>query len=706
MDGTTAVKKVNDLKDLHRLIRASVREPGDGTQPIVLQIAMAADESPSWWSPRRDDYLRKFWPTESYLAGALYSVVSRNAAFQYELSGDPKGVVQANRMLASANLGKGWLNFVLKVSLDLYTQDNGAFIEVIRPARVRTKTGWFPATKGFDSRGDSAWCAVTRAGLQPLAGTAYKLQDDPLDLPIGLTHLDAARCHRTGDPEKPVVYTDLKGVTHKMAWWQVITLEDMPSADETKNDVGFCAVTRALKLAQTLRDMMTLRQEKVSGRFAGRIYLTNVGSSILTDAVTDAKTNADNRGLYRYMPPIIAEVLDPNTTPSVATIEMASLPEGYDEESAMRWYVAGLAMDLGVDYGFLAPLPGGKLGTSEQAEVQERQSRGKASRLFMKTLEEKFNFGGIFPRNVWFQFKETDAREEMEHDTAEARRAQTRATRIECGEITPAIARQLAVDKGDLDPAYLELVDEHDVTPEGRPGRFFWPWGKQPRTLAVEPAEVQPPTEVKQVNTTHYHEAIEHYTTRLSETYAGWVTKWAGELAAHNRSRRRIQQATRELADSLQTDADRQLASAYLLGWGYSTLTADGETTVREEASRNAGYLMKSLTPAIETKLMALDAWTESAIVEALATFDARVEQYGVPFWTLIWAGLGERAGRVEPTPKVRRHLDPVAVHCTTCPPKAKDYESWAVMLEACGGLPGDGSDDCEMGCRCWLELV
>jgi len=703
-DDTSAVKKVNSLQDLHRLVQSSVREPGESYQPIVLQIALAADEAPAWWSPRRDEYLREFWPTESYLAGALYSVISRNAAFQYELSGDPEGVSQASRMLASANLGKGWLNFILKVSLDLYTQDNGAFIEVIRPARARTKAGWLPAVKALDARGHPAWCAVTSAGLKPLIGTAYKLQDNPLDLPIGLAHLDAARCYRTGDPETPVVYTDLKGVTHKMAWWQVITLEDMPSSDETKNDVGFCAVTRALKLAQTLRDMVILRQEKVSGRFAGRIYLTNVGSSILNDAVEQAKTNADNRGLYRYMPPIIADTVDPSASPSVASIEMASLPEGYDEEAAMRWYIAGLAMDLGVDYGFLAPLPGGKLGTSEQAEVQERQSRGKASRLFMKALEEKFNFGGLFPRNVWFQFKEVDAREEMERDTAEARRAQTRATRIECGEITPAIARQIAVDKGDLDPSYLKLVDEHDVTPEGRPGRFYWPWGKQPATLAVQSAET------KQAGLTRYHKALADYVAQLSKTYAAWVTKWAKELAAHDKSPIRIRHAVEELAYDLQAEADRLLTSAYLLGWGEVELTVDGETMVQEEAGRNAAFLIRSLAPAIEAKLMTLDDWTESAITEVLSTFNARVKQYGTPFWTLIWAGMGERAGHIETetgqAPRVRRHLDPAADHCATCPPKAKEYDSWAAMLEECGGLPADGSDDCGPGCRCWLELV
>lgn len=483
------------LKELEKTTVRVINKEVPGAN--IFLLAAHADEAPMWWSPNRDMYLRDFYPTEPYLVGALYSVCSRNAAYRISFSGPEAGVEDAYRMLATANLFKGWLNFSLKVSLDWLSQDNFAFFEVIRPARVSTKDIVGDA-RAVKNPATGEWAAIGRNGqLVDLTGVDYKITDSPLDVPIGISHLDAGLCTRTGNPEEPVIYRDLDGVQHTLKWYQVVTLEDFPSCKEEKFDIGHCAVSRALRLAQTLRDMQTLKHEKVSGRFAGRIILTNVGHEVIQDAVDAAVDHADNRGLTRYMPPIVADTLDPNANPQVANIELASLPENFNEEEALRWYIAGLAIDLGVDYGFLAPLPGNKLGTSQQAEVAERQSRGKASRLYMEMLQEKFNYFGLLPRNVWMEFEEVDTTEEMERDTAAARRAKTRADRIQSQEITPEVARQIAVDQGDLDPRYLKMMQEQDVTPpEGNeqgtgPDKrsYVLGFGKEPANEAVETGE-------------------------------------------------------------------------------------------------------------------------------------------------------------------------------------------------------------------------
>lgn len=458
-------------------------------EPTILLIARSADEAPLWWSPLRDQYLRNFFPTEPYLSGAVYSVCARNASYNIEFKGSPEGVQRANRLIHTANMFKGWYDFSLKLSLDYTTQDNFGFFEVIRPAKIRTDLGETLAVKMFNDQGDIVWGAKGRGNkVYSLEGVDYKIIDNPTDAPIGISHLDAAQCTRTGDPEYPVIYVDRFGAVHKLAWYQVVTLQDMPSAQMDKNGVGFCGVSRVLKLAQTLRDMLTLKQEKVSGRFAGSIWLTNVSSEIIQDAVDAATEHATNRGLTRYMPPIIADTMEPTAIPQVAQIELASLPENFNEEEAMRWYIAGIALAFGVDYGFLAPLPGNKLGTSEQAEVAERQSRGKSSRLYMSQMEEKFNFTGLLPEDVTMQYGEVDSAEEMQRDTAMARRAMTRAQRINSQEITPEIARQIAVDEGDLDAAYLDMISEEDVTPgvnvDDRTSNMGF--GREPKVTAME----------------------------------------------------------------------------------------------------------------------------------------------------------------------------------------------------------------------------
>ena len=453
-------------------MRRSVQEfPPDDSRPVthIFQFASVADEAPAWWSPARDRYLDRFWPTEPFLAGAIFSIASRNSSFRYELAGPRDQVIWAQQLLAQADFGKGWQSFMMKVTQDYLCQDNAAMFEIIRPSRARTKAGtWYDAMRmPHPETGEMTWWAYDRHN--GTVGSQYELDfkvtDNPLDLPVGIAHLDSQQTVRTGNPEYPIIYTDLSGKDHKLSMYQVVTLEEMPSPRENMNDVQVCAVSRSLRLAQTLRDMLIYKQEKVSGRFARAIHLTNADADAIEDAVKQANANADNRNLMRYSQPIIAAVLDPNAKPVVETIELASLPDGFDEETAMRWYIAGLALDLGVDYGFLAPLPGNRLGTSTQAEAAERQAKGKSSRLFLNKLEYIFNFSGILPRNVTIKFAVPDPYEESERDRALARRARSISTLIQAGVITPEIARQMLLDWHDLSPDYLALLGEEDLTP-------------------------------------------------------------------------------------------------------------------------------------------------------------------------------------------------------------------------------------------------
>ncbi|MBD3321884.1 MAG: hypothetical protein GF350_12380, partial [Chitinivibrionales bacterium] len=109
----------NDLREL--AARSSVQDfPRDGTTPsLILQVAVTADDAPKWWTPRRDIYLDDFWPTEPFLAGAIYSVCSRNASFPFELSGPEDEVRWSQQLLAQADFGAGWQTFLTKVTLDL-----------------------------------------------------------------------------------------------------------------------------------------------------------------------------------------------------------------------------------------------------------------------------------------------------------------------------------------------------------------------------------------------------------------------------------------------------------------------------------------------------------------------------------------------------------------------------------------------------------
>jgi len=446
--------------EIVKIQAASVQKFDDSSaQSLLIYFATATDDTPRWWSPSRDKYLREFWPLEPYLAGALYSICARNASFKFAIEGPPRQVRRVERLLAQMGFGAGWQVEMMKVSLDILTQDNGAFIEVIRPARITTKEGTFPAVKTLDAGNESQWYLFDDRGRpKMLKGLDYEVRDSPYDNPVGLAHLDAARCTRTGDPTYPVVYTDIKGFSHKMAFWQVITFEDMPSPQTDMNGVGYCAVTRVISLARTLRDMQLYKSEKIGGRFNRAIHLTNAGKAGIERALAEQETRADSSGLMRYVQPLIVSSMDPTVQISLKTIELASLPEGFSEEETLKWYIAGLALGTGVDYGFLAPLPGRGIGTGSESEVQERSAKGKSSRLFMRCIETKFNYNGVLPRSCTLSHGEIDPEEESLRDEAADRRATTRQIRITSGEITPEIARMIAFDDGDLKQEYLDIL--------------------------------------------------------------------------------------------------------------------------------------------------------------------------------------------------------------------------------------------------------
>ncbi len=416
--------------------------------PLVFQLASVADDISPWGEQQvlRDQQLRSFWPTESLLASAIYSIVARNAAFSWTLEGPPRTVTAVQDRLHMADEGRGWQQFVMKITTDLLTQDNGAFIEVIRSG--------------------------------PGEG-------DPV---VGIAHLDAGRCRRTGVPEFPVVYTDRRGLQHKLRPHQVIAWAEFPSPVETMNGVGLCAVSRVLRMAQLLRDIAVYQREKVGGRNPQALYLVSgISTRMIDDAIAANKARKDAQGLARFTLPVVIGSLDPTATVAVDKVELASLPDNFDADVTLRWYITQLALGFGADYQDFAPMSLGGLGSSAQSLVLHMKSRGKGPALFMKGLEYYFNFHGVMPRNVTFRYDEQDMAADTETAQLRKTRAEARKLDIETGVLTPEGGRQQMLDDGDLTPELFEAMQAapdltQDITaPDNDPERDR----EQPRRTGV-----------------------------------------------------------------------------------------------------------------------------------------------------------------------------------------------------------------------------
>jgi len=388
----------------------------DGTEiPLSFTwiLATSADQITPWGrdTQKRDRELRDFWPTESFLAGAVASTSFRNASLNWEIQG-PTAIAKAvTDMFEAAISGDsiGWEPFMERFSQDLYTTDNGAFIELIR---------------------------------DPGTSKRFRNENAPV---VGISNLDSNQCIRTGDPEYPVIYVDREGGKHKMKWYEVIPFSDYPSAIERMNGVGYCAVTRALRMAQIMKSIEVYKDEKVEGRHYKQIhFVSGVSRQEIKDEMARGQEEANNSGLVRFILPSILASLDPEKPVSTASIDLASLPDGFDLDTEMQWYIAGLALDFGVDYQEFAPLPGGNIGSSQQSMILHRKSSGKGPAVFMRKLAGGLKNYGAMPKTCKMSFQDKDEQEELEKQQVRTGAMEEMAIAVNSGVLSPeAAAKEL-----------------------------------------------------------------------------------------------------------------------------------------------------------------------------------------------------------------------------------------------------------------------
>lgn len=431
---------------------------GPGPGPIgdvVFALAGVADEFPQWGSNSRtrDVMLRNFFPKEPMVASAVYSTVSRYASFPWSLEGPSRTVGQVQRVLQGCEFGKGWTMMMSKVLTDLFTQDNGAFIEVVRS------------------------------------------EDSPTSPVLSMNHLDAAKCVRTGRRDEPFIYYDRESRGHLFKWYHGFSIEEMPSPIEAARGMQYCALTRMLVAAQIMRDIEVYRREKISGRFNRAVHLVGgVQARTITDAISQHKEIADQQGLVRYIQPVIVAALDPTSRVSHEEILLSSLPDNFDYEQEMKWYITQLALAFGQDYQDFAPLPSGNLGTSQQSQILHLKSRGKGPALFMSIMEGLMNFMGVVPNTIRFKYGVMDAALQMEEAQLKKARAEERAVRITSGEINTKVARQMALDSGDLTETELAMMEEEDQSPDIEVESGIPPDANDANPTDTEPGPKMPPS--------------------------------------------------------------------------------------------------------------------------------------------------------------------------------------------------------------------
>lgn len=394
---------------------------GDAGSAFIVQMARIADEMPPWginWRTR-DRMLRAAVHMETFLGSVVASLVARYSSLRWTLSGPEQLVEMQQEILTrGSDFGNGWNSLWRKVGTDLLTTDNGGFLEVLRDG------------------------------------------PEPEDAVVGLAHLDSNRCVRTGIPAEPVVYVDENEREHLLREHQVKILTDNPSPITTMRGMQLCAVSRAIRNAQLVRDITNFRREKLGGRSPSAIHLVAGLSQADLDTVKQrVAAEQDQLGRLTYSDPLLFTAFDTEAGVSTASIDLRGLPDGFNLEQEMTWYVTALALAFGVDYQDIAPLQQGNLGNSQQSLMLDRKSRGKGPALYQSLVRHVMNFEGILPEGVSFDFDEDDPQE----DEQQAQIAQVWIDALgaakSAGIMNAAQAQALLLDKGVIDEEISDLFD-------------------------------------------------------------------------------------------------------------------------------------------------------------------------------------------------------------------------------------------------------
>lgn len=383
--------------------------------PRMLGVRPVAD-LPPYWSIQRDMVLRGTIHRESMWAGAIYKTITKVAALGWDVEDDADSTVRTGRakaLLSLANAGQGWVPFVMQLVQDYLLTDNGCFIEVVRAARA------------------------------------------PGARIIGLVALDSARCIRTGDPDVPALYRSLDGEEHEVKSHQILMLADLPSSTATMRGVGLCAASRCYPQIVKLAALEQYILEKASGDGATSLaFVHGISETQLGSALEKADAEMKRRGAIYYKGKVLIPVMG-DLAPSIVETDLKSVPDGFDIETERRHVARAYALNIGIPEQDVQPLSGQGLGTGTQSIILDEAATGMGLAALLKWLLFDIN-EYVLPASTTFAWdNQHDLRDQKAKAEVSKLRADTRAAQIGSGEISPPMARQLAVDSDDLPREFI-----------------------------------------------------------------------------------------------------------------------------------------------------------------------------------------------------------------------------------------------------------
>lgn len=379
---------------------------------------------PPYGDPARNAWLSDFTRREPHLAGVLSSVVSVDKNRSWYMTGGRNQVIRFTNLAHNWENGKGWRWGASKASTSFWSTDMGAIVE-----------------EGRDGEGG------------PLRA---------------LYHVDPTRCTLSGDFDHPLEYRPLQGKPQKWSQGDFFRVASMPAIEEKYNDLGFCAVSRALELAKIMVAVYQHDQEQLGARMPnGLLLLQNVGEEQWQTALDSRNAKLD--GLERaWFGGVMVLAHEGMEQMDAKLVGLSQLPIGFDHRMFTDLLMFGIALSFGYDIREFWPVSSGALGTATETETQHRKAGSKGALDFGLGFQEQFQ--AELPDSLEFAFEERDADGELRDAGVALAKAQVVTTLYESGLrenaslISRDEARSLLANSGVIPPEWTEVEEEAIAT--------------------------------------------------------------------------------------------------------------------------------------------------------------------------------------------------------------------------------------------------
>jgi len=335
----------------------------------------------------RDKWLQQWRLKETLMTGVLNSVVNIDANRGWSITGGRNLINKwSNRIKDDSANGRGWRHFAKKASLGFWSTDLG------------NVTG---------TRRDEPFAIATEQNGQLVINKTQL---------VSLENIDPAQCYlknREVDLSEDVegftfpIHSRLTYKTTPLMEWDYFRVASMIQDSESFNDLGFCALSRAVEFTRIMFAIWMHDLEKIDSKMPkGLLLLQGIDEdqwrTIMQGRQEElTELERDYYGGLQVLPGIIA----PNAPNADAKIiALSQLPTGFNLESQVEIMMKGYALCFGYDVAEFWPVAQGSFGTSEQSKIQAEKTTAKGQNDWSLSFQE--NLQRELPATVHFEFQE------------------------------------------------------------------------------------------------------------------------------------------------------------------------------------------------------------------------------------------------------------------------------------------------------------